>query len=135
MKYYYAAFEQTQEAIEVEFPDLPGCVTFGDTWDEAYENAVDVLAAWLKNAEKQFIVEPSPYDIVKNHNGQIFPIPVNEQTIESYNNSFNVKLSNDILVQIDKHRKIKGINRSGVLLQAVEEYLKNHRLDAQQAVQ
>lgn len=47
MKYYYAIFIQTDEAIEVEFPDLPGCVTFGETWEEAYENAVDVLAGWL----------------------------------------------------------------------------------------
>jgi len=29
MKHYYAIFKKTNEAIEVEFPDLPDCLTFG----------------------------------------------------------------------------------------------------------
>ena len=45
MNYYYAIFKQTTEAIEVEFPDLEGCVTFGEDWEEALANAEDVLAA------------------------------------------------------------------------------------------
>jgi len=54
MKFYYAIFRKTSEAIEVKFPDLQGCVTFGRTRDEAIENATDVLAGWLANAESQF---------------------------------------------------------------------------------
>src|SRR5580698_8705337 len=59
MKHYYALFTKTDKAIEVEFPDLEGCVTFGKDWEEALENAEDVLAAWLTHAEDQFIKEPS----------------------------------------------------------------------------
>ncbi len=62
MKSYYAIFRKTSEAIEVEFPDLQGCVTFGRSKDEAMENASDVLAGWLANAEPQFVKEPSSYD-------------------------------------------------------------------------
>lgn len=40
------------------FPDLIGCVTFGKDWDEAIDNATDVLAAWLANAEPKFIKKP-----------------------------------------------------------------------------
>ena len=29
MKHYYALFKKTNKAVEVEFPDLQGCVTFG----------------------------------------------------------------------------------------------------------
>lgn len=39
MKYYYALFRKTPEAVEVEFHDLQGCVTFGGAWNEALENA------------------------------------------------------------------------------------------------
>ena len=37
MKYYYAIFKQSKDAVEVEFPDLTDCVTFGRDWDEALE--------------------------------------------------------------------------------------------------
>ncbi len=51
MKLYYAIFTKSDNAVEVEFPDLPGCVTFGDTFEEAYSNAADVLAGWMANAK------------------------------------------------------------------------------------
>ena len=62
MKYYYALFKKTDEAIEVEFPDLNGCFTFGKNWEEALENAEDVLAAWLVNADSEFIKETSKHE-------------------------------------------------------------------------
>jgi predicted RNase H-like HicB family nuclease len=55
MKHYYALFKKTDEAVEVKFPDLQGCCTLGNDWEEALENAYDVLAAWLINAEPEFI--------------------------------------------------------------------------------
>jgi len=32
----YALFKNTKSIIEVEFPDLEECQTFGADWDEAY---------------------------------------------------------------------------------------------------
>lgn len=73
MKQYYALFKQTEEAIEVEFPDLPGCVTFGENWDTAIEYATDVLAAWLAHVEPQFIAEPSTrQELEKEHLEGVF---------------------------------------------------------------
>ena len=54
MKRYFAIFKRTDEATEVEFPDLEGCVTFGKDYDEAYNHAVDALAGWMAYAEPQF---------------------------------------------------------------------------------
>jgi predicted RNase H-like HicB family nuclease len=86
MKYYYAIFRKTSEAIEIQFPDLQGCVTFGGTWDEAVENATDVLAGWLAHAESQFIKEPSSYEELKGKsaNENLVPIAVDEKIIKSY---------------------------------------------------
>jgi predicted RNase H-like HicB family nuclease len=84
MKYYYAIFTQTDEAIEVEFPDLPGCVTFGETWEEAYENAVDVLAGWLAHAEPQFIKEPSLHTDLESIRGEIVPVPIEKENMQMY---------------------------------------------------
>jgi predicted RNase H-like HicB family nuclease len=86
MKYYYAIFRKTSEAIEIEFPDLRGCVTFGGTWDEAVENATDVLAGWLAHAESQFIKKPSSYEELKGKfaNEILIPIAIDEKTMQSY---------------------------------------------------
>lgn len=84
MKQYYALFKRTKEAIEVEFPDLKGCVTFGKDWDEAYENAIDALAAWLAHAESKFIISPSTHKALEYLKGELVPITIDEKIMESY---------------------------------------------------
>ncbi len=52
----------------VEFPDLPGCVTEGDSLEEAFNMAADALFVWIKEDEGD---RPKPTDIstVKTENG------------------------------------------------------------------
>lgn len=133
MKCYYALFKKTSEAIEVTFPDLPGCVTFGGTKDEAIENASDVLAGWLANAESQFVKEPSSYEELKNRfvNDELIPIAVDENIMQSYEASkrFNVVFPANLLNQVDQFSKEKGLKRSMVLRKATEEYLQKQRVE------
>lgn len=85
MKHYYALFKKTDEAIEVEFPDLQGCFTFGKDWEEALENAEDALAAWLVNAEPEFIKEPSKHhELERLCSGELIPILADEKVMASY---------------------------------------------------
>ena len=39
-----------QGGYVVSFPDLPGCLSYGETIEEAVKNAADAKAAWLKAA-------------------------------------------------------------------------------------
>lgn len=128
MKYYYALFKQTKEAVEVEFPDLPGCVTFGKDWDEAINHASDVLAAWLANAKQEIIKEPSSHKKLSNLQGTLIPIFVDEKILQRYQElkRFNVIFPANILNKIDKFRKTHGLKRSTLLLKAAEEYLQHH---------
>ncbi len=86
MKYYYALFKSSQQAVEVEFPDLPGCVTFGSDWDDALANATDVLAGWLAHAQPEFRKEPTPFSQLnlKNNGETLVPIAVDEKALQSY---------------------------------------------------
>ena len=43
---YPAVFSFEDGAYNVEFPDLPGCLTFGDTVEEAFYNAKEALAGY-----------------------------------------------------------------------------------------
>lgn len=66
----------TADAIEVEFPDLEGCVTFGKDWKEALSNAEDALARWLAYANSEFIKQPSKHEQLEKLSGKLMPIPV-----------------------------------------------------------
>lgn len=38
------------QAFIAEVPELPGCSTHGDTYEEAIKNAQEVIELWLENA-------------------------------------------------------------------------------------
>jgi predicted RNase H-like HicB family nuclease len=129
MKHYYALFKKTDEAVEVEFPDLQGCFTFGSDWEEALENAEDVLAAWLVNAEPKFIKQPSKHHELEHvSSGELVPILIDENIMASYRKlkRFNVIFPAEMLKKIDTFRKKKGLKRSTFLQKAAEEYLQQH---------
>lgn len=125
MKHYYAIFKKTAEAIEVTFPDLEGCVTFGNTWEEALENAENVLAGWLAHANKIYKKEPSKHDELVHLSGELVPIVVNEKILDTYQElkRFNVIFPKSILQAVDEARKKTGIKRSTFLQKAAEKYL------------
>lgn len=53
---YPACFYPDEEGYVVTVPDLPGCVTQGDTLEEAVEMAIDAASGWvldeIENGEK-----------------------------------------------------------------------------------
>jgi predicted RNase H-like HicB family nuclease len=134
MKYYYAIFKHDKDTVEVEFPDLAGCVTFGNDRDEAMENAIDVLAAWLANAETQFINEPSSFKELstKFEGEQLIPIAVDEQILESYEElqRINIIFPSRLVKKVDEFRKATGLKRSTLLKIATEEYLERKQATA-----
>lgn len=44
----------------VNVPELPGCKTHGSTYVEAVENALDVIALWIEDAQKAGEPVPAP---------------------------------------------------------------------------
>ena len=60
-----AVFQPAKEGgFDVSFPDFPGCVTFGKTFEETRENAREVLELWLEEisgkGQKIHIYEARP---------------------------------------------------------------------------
>lgn len=46
---YHAVFDPAEEGgYNVSFPDFPGCVTFGETFEEAKQKAREILELWLE---------------------------------------------------------------------------------------
>jgi len=48
------------EAYLANVPELPGCHTHGDTYQEALENALEVIELWIEAAEKDGLPIPPP---------------------------------------------------------------------------
>ena len=51
------------------YPDLPGCITCGETEEEALKNALDAKKAWLEAALEENIEIPEP-DSLEAYSGQ-----------------------------------------------------------------
>lgn len=64
MKYTYPAiFEPDEGKIGVEFPDVKGCITYGDDMADALEMAKDCLDMMLAHYEDEGLAIPPASDI------------------------------------------------------------------------
>jgi antitoxin HicB len=71
--YYVAKLIREGRHWLVDFPDCPGCQTFGDSKTEALEMAADALAGWLASTLKHGGLPPVP----KSRGGRaMVPVPV-----------------------------------------------------------
>ncbi len=48
------------QAFLVDVPELPGCHTHGDTYEEAIKNAVEVIELWIETAKDLGWPIPAP---------------------------------------------------------------------------
>jgi len=66
MTHYVAIVEEEPgRAIGVWFPDLPGCVSAGDTLDEAMLNAQEALCLWAEAMLENGQTIPSPRSLTE----------------------------------------------------------------------
>ena len=128
-KYYYGIFTEEGRNTLVSIPDVEVCETFGSTFDEAYENAIDALAACLSVPETIIHKRTSRKALEKKYkNAQIIPVPVDQKIIKTYEASkrFNVIFPESLLREVDEFRAQKSLKRSQLLAVAVEKYMEEN---------
>ncbi|PCI27150.1 MAG: hypothetical protein COB67_09245 [SAR324 cluster bacterium] len=129
MKFYNAVITKTDEAYEVDFPGLDGCLTFGSTWEIAVEMATDVLAGWLTMELEEKGKYPKMLTRVEiKEKGEVVPIPVLSELMQKYETTkrFNVIFPVPFLKKVDTYRGEHSLKRSQLLKVAVSEYMKIH---------
>jgi predicted RNase H-like HicB family nuclease len=118
---YPAIFHRENNSYWVEFPDLEGCQSFGDTLEEIYENAKEALAAYCVTFFEQGRKLNPPTDIYK--------IQMEENTFVSLveadliQKSRAVKKTLTIPSWLNKAAESHQINFSGVLQDALMQKL------------
>ena len=124
-KQYIALIERDNEAgFGVVFPDLPGCITSADTYEDAIKNAHEVLAFY---AETENMPEPRTLEQIQetwepwqewkdNYNFTIAMITL-FPTFKS-NTRINIMIDKVLLTKIDMITK----NRSEFINKAISNY-------------
>ena len=74
------------------FPDLPGCLTIGDTVEEAARNAEDAKRAWIEAALEEGVTINEPYNL------------------ENYSGQFKLRIPKSLHKSLAEHSKAEGIS-------------------------
>ena len=125
---YPAVFHKEDDAYWVEFPDLEGCQSFGDTLAETVMNAKEALEG---------------YAITLLEQGKTLNTASNIEQIEHDENSFTSLVECDITNKFANNRAVKktltipawlndmaierGVNFSSILQNALVDYLQIQR--------
>jgi predicted RNase H-like HicB family nuclease len=129
MRQQYIALIRADEHSDygVSFPDLPGCISAGQTIEEARALAEEALALHLEGLAEdgEAIPEPSSLDAVMadpdNRDGLVMLIPAPQRPTRTVR--INITLPEDVLERIDRYAKSHGYNRSGLLILAVKRFM------------
>jgi len=131
---YPACFYPDKEegGYTVDFPDLLGCVTEGDTLDEAMEMAQDAASFWLYQAvgEKQELPKPSDIkDIQLEEDSFTSLIAIDLTEYAAKHSDKAVKKTLTIPTWLNTIAEAKGVNFSQALQNALmrELDLVDHR--------
>jgi predicted RNase H-like HicB family nuclease len=121
-----AVFDYADDGISVTFPDLPGCLTCGDTEEEAREMAKEAMGLHLYGMEKggDAIPAPSWFKGIKLEPNQVIVLielwmPLVRDQVENQ----AVKKTLTIPQWLDEVAKEQKVNFSRVLQEALKELL------------
>lgn len=76
----------------VSYPDLPGCISCGETIESALINAADAKKSWLEAALEEGIPIPLP------------------NTLDNYSGQFKLRLPKSLHRSLAEHAKKDGIS-------------------------
>ena len=124
MKYTYPAiFKEEDGVIIVAFPYLEGCVTYGETIEEALEMAKEALEGYLESIIEREIIPNKPINIlsIKTNNNEFTSLVTCDIDLSKYSKS--VKKTLTIPLWLNDKAVASNINFSKVLQEALLEKL------------
>ena len=121
-----ALFTYDADGITVEFPDLPGAITAGDTEDEALLMAKECLELHLYGMEEDKDEIPNASHIINiehNKNQALVLIKANMRATRDEMNNKAVKKTLTIPKWLNDEAMNKKINFSAILKEALKDEL------------
>lgn len=123
--FYPAVFTEEDDGYSVVFPDFEGCFSEGDTFEEAYEMAVDALGLYLKDGDNSFEYPNAthPKNIATNKNEFIVMIEFDMLEYLKKHNDKAVKKTLTIPAWLNDMAIKENVNFSNILQNALIEHL------------
>ncbi|MBK8538080.1 MAG: type II toxin-antitoxin system HicB family antitoxin [Candidatus Competibacteraceae bacterium] len=108
----------------VTVPDLPGCFSAGDTFDEALDSVVEAINLHLEGMVGDGGEAPVPHPFAEHRANPDFAdgvwaaVEVNVARFEGRAEKINITLPRHLLAKIDAYARAHGATRSGFLAEA-----------------
>ncbi|HVM97790.1 MAG TPA: type II toxin-antitoxin system HicB family antitoxin [Candidatus Acidoferrales bacterium] len=105
----------------VAVPDLPGCFSAGDTFDEALDNAHKAVEAWIDAVIEDGGAIPPPGPIEAHYSDPEFAgwtwgiVEIDPMRIDTSVERVNVTLPRRVLARLDAIARAHGESRSGTI--------------------
>lgn len=129
MRYPVVIHKDAESDYGVTVPDLPGCFSAGKTLDEALQEAVEAIECHLEGllADGEPIPTPKPIALHQSnpdYAGGIWAlVTVDVTKLSGKTRRINITLPERVLHLVDKYASEHGESRSGLITQAVLEYI------------
>lgn len=120
--------KEKNSAFGVDFPDFTGCITAGDSLEEARRRAPQALMLHIQGTKEdgEAIPPPSTLDAIMadpaNQYATAFLVEVAEEPAKAVR--INITLPQGELIRIDQYAKQARLSRSAFLLWAVQKVMK-----------
>jgi predicted RNase H-like HicB family nuclease len=114
----------------VTVPDVPGCFSGGDTFDEALDSVLEAIDLHLEGLIEEGGEIPTPRPIADHRgnpdfaNGIWAVVEVNVSRFEGKAEKINITLPRRLLAKIDSYAQARGKTRSGFLADAARSAMR-----------
>lgn len=123
---FIAVFDYAEDGVSIQFPDLPGCLPYAETEEEALKNAKEALGLhlWGMEQDREAIPDPTPVHKIRLDQNQVavlvdvFMPPVRERI-----NSRFVKKTLSLPAWLANKADEDGVNCSRIFQNALMDYL------------
>ena len=96
--------DKDEGGFVVSFPDLPGCLTSGETAEAAIQNAVDAKREWLIAAMEDGIEIPEP------------------DSLDDYSGQFKLRIPKSLHRHLAQQAKREGVSMNQYCLYRLNQY-------------
>jgi predicted RNase H-like HicB family nuclease len=123
---YLAVFETDENpGISVYFPDVPGCVSCGDTFDHALHMAKEALSLHIYGMEKDGEPLPERTDHIPETKigDMVVPVSIYPDIVKDEMNNRREKTTVTIPRWLKEAAETEGLNYSRLLETAIKETL------------
>ena len=133
MPRYIALVDRTATAVGFVIPDLPGCTAQGNSFEEAYDAAIEAVADWAATVVAEGRDMPAPsalQDLAAREDvrdeiaagAHLAFVPFTRMSGRSAR--ANLTMDEGLLAEIDDEARRRGVTRSAWMTSAAREALR-----------